>query len=151
MLIRPNNWTSHVEMPEQMLKNLDVRADAHTAPSQGDSRMRKVLTLALVLGAALAIGSAAGVADENAGAPSSSVHYEGMGPGFGMLAISGAPGAHFDVFDATGIPVHSGNLNPPPVQFMTGNAGMGPDGAIFHVIVEGDYHAVTEDPNWEWN
>ena len=114
--------------------------------------MRKVLTLVLAIGVAIAIGSAASASGGEKTCPTSGVHFEHWSPDTGMLSIGGVPGASFGVYDAAGAAVAGGTLATEPVHMPVGGRA-GPDGVLFHVVVGDDYHPIkfTVDPNWEWD
>ena len=112
--------------------------------------MRKFLTYALLLGAAIAISGVVG-ADEPPGTPgtATAVLCDWQG-GCGSLALSGAPGEAYQVFDATGLPVGMGLLEDGTASLSVGNTGVGPDGVLYFVQVGDEALSVT-DPDWEWN
>ena len=113
--------------------------------------MRKYLTLALILGTAITIGSVAGAEDTTApdGTTAAGVVYDVVGSS-GMITIVGDPGAPFAIFDATGTRIAAGSLDEGIVSFRIGDAGAGPDGTVLFVLVNEEVVAAT-DPNWEWD
>lgn len=114
--------------------------------------MRKILALTLALGVAVLVG---GIADATVGphygdqAAPTGVRYDWWGSQ-GELSVVGEPGSSFVAFDCLGNPVAAGQLDEPCVAVPAGNSGVGPNGVVIFVALEGDVVAVT-DPDWEWN
>lgn len=114
--------------------------------------MKKFKNLWLGLAVAVAmvgLATASSASIDLSDASASGVHYDWWGD-MGELSLVGAPGSTYAVYDIDGNAVDGGVLDAPHVSFVVGNAGVGPDGAVIYVVVNGDIVAVT-DPDWEWN
>jgi hypothetical protein len=114
--------------------------------------MRRTAVIGLLLGAAMlvAVGGAHATGGDRGGGPSAvAAQYAPFGD-VGLLTIQGAPGAHYDVFDATGLPAGQGRLDEPVVSVVVANAGPGPGGVLLWVVLDGEIVAVS-DPEWDWN
>ena len=115
--------------------------------------MRKILALTLILGTAVLMGGLADASGGHADDPTSTitkgVRYDWWG-NEGELSLVAEPGATYTVFDHIGNPLAAGVMASNFESFPAGNSGVGPDGVIVFVVMEGNVYSVT-DPDWEWN
>ena len=116
--------------------------------------MGKILSFAVVLAAALTLGSVpgvAGVADVNLDdATDAGVMFDWNGD-MARVAIVGADaGQTYAAYDSSGTALAGGVIDSDNVRFVIGDTGVGPDGSMVFVVVDDSIVAAT-DPNWEWN
>lgn len=110
--------------------------------------MGKILTLAVVLAAAVTFGSATGAAVPATDSPRSmtACDVEFLWDGqTACVSVVDVPGSSYAVYNEMGMPLARGVLNADRERFLVGSAGA----AVFLVV--NDEIVAGTDPDWEWN
>ena len=132
--------------------DISEHAALRVSPRETDP-MNRILTLALILGAVVALGGIPSAADGGDPIQTPTAHVDiqvDVQPGAAFLSIHADPGSSYAFCDAMGMPVAEGIIEDGHVALWVGTAGVGPDGLVLHGRVNEKEVYVT-DPDWEWN